>query len=413
LEGGVTLVAPTVEVYFDGVNATDITSYAHSVEFSRGRAQEFDEINAGTCRIGLRNHSGRFVPYDVIVEGSELLDEAGDVLLDEAGEVLLDETSSAFASNIVPGRRIKVSIGATVVFDGVIDDWNYAYTPDGRADAMVEAVDALAELAAKRFAAFTATPEQRPGERFDEFLARAEVDYGGSTNFDRGVDRLQGNAISNGRNVLTEIQLISRTDRGAFFASRTGALTYVDRHSAAVVASSVDFSDDGSETPFHGVTPDFGREFLFTRVTVEREGGTVQVADVSSGSEHGVRTLSLEGLLLLTDGYALNLAEFLADTYSTPRTRIRGLIINLDDLTSGQRTAVAGLELADMVTVTWTPEGTQSSTTQELVVEGIRHAKSTDSAYIVELQLSQRVQAGVFTLDSATLGVLDTSRLAY
>jgi hypothetical protein len=409
----VTLVVPTVEVYFDGVTPTNITGYAHSFDSNRGRAQEFDEIPAGTCRLGLRNHSGTFVPYDVIAAGSAIQDETEDALLTENDVELLDESSSVFASNILPGKRVKITVASSVVFDGVIDDWNYAYTPDGRADAQIEAVDALAELAAKRFAAFTATPEQRPGERFEEFLARAEVNYAGTTAFDRGVDRLQGNAIANGRNVLTEIQLICRTDRGAFFASRDGVLTYVDRHTAAVATSSVDFADDGSGTPFHGISPDFGREFLDTRVTVENEGGTVQVADNSSGSEYGVRTLSLEGLLLLTDGYAANLAEFLADTYKDPRTRVRGLIINLDDLSSGQRTAVAALELADMVTVTWTPEGTSSETTQELVVEGIRHSKTVDSAYIVELQLSQRVQAGVFTLDSATLGVLDQSALAY
>jgi hypothetical protein len=409
----VTLVAPTVEVYFDGVNPTDVTAYAYSVEFSRGRAQEFDEINAGVCRIGLRNHSGTFTPYDVIAAGTAILDESEDALLTEHDLEILDESSSVFASNILPGKRVRVSVGGTVVFDGVIDDWNFAYAPDGRADAQIEAVDALAELAAKRFSAFTATAEQRAGERITAFLARSEVAYGGSTNFDRGVDRLQGNAIANGRNVLTEIQLISRTDRGAFFASRAGVLTYVDRHSAAVATSSIDFADDGSGTPFHGITPDFGREFLYTRVTVEREGGTVQVADNSSGSDYGVRTLALEGLLLLTDGYAANLAEFMADSYSLPRTRVRGLIVNLDDLSSGQRSAVVGLELADMVTVTWTPEGTSAETTQELVVEGIRHSKSYDGAYIVELQLSQRVQSGVFTLDSATLGVLDEDALAY
>lgn len=407
------MIEPTVEVFFDDVNATDITAYTHSVSFRRGRAQELDEITAGVCTIGLRNHTGTFTPYDVVSEGTAIQDETGDPLLTEDGEFILDESSSVFATNIRPGKRVRVKVGATVVFDGVIDDWNYAYTPEGRADAWIEAVDALAELAAANFSAFTATGEQRAGERLDEILARNEAGYFGVTTFDRGVDRLQANAVAEGRNVLTEVQLISRSDRGVFFATRTGGLRYVDRRSAAIATSSIDFADDGTGTPFHGITPDFGREFLYTRVAVTRLGGTVQIVDESSGSDYGVRTLTLDGLLLISDSHAEDLAQFMVDTYSEPRTRIRGLLVNMDDLSSGQRTAVAELELADMVTVTWTPEGTSAETTQELVVEGIRHSKSVESAYMVELQLSQRVQSGVFTLDSATLGVLDEDVLAY
>jgi hypothetical protein len=363
-----------IEVYFDGVTPTDVTAYAYRVDINRGRAQEFDEINAGTCRIGLRNHTGFFVPYD---------------------------------DDFAPGRRVVVSREGVTVFDGVIDDWNFAEDPQRHADAEIEAVDALAELASRRFSAHTATPEERAGERLAAFLARAEVDYTDTTDFDRGVDRLQGNAIADGRNVLTEIQLIARTDQGAFFASREGVLRYHDRRSAATGSPSIDFTDDGSGTPFHGVQPDFGREFLYTRATVERLGGTVQTAGT------GVRTLALTGLLLLTDGYAANLAEFLAATYNEPRVRIRALTIKLDDLSEPQREAVLELDLAELVTVTWTPLGSSTPIEQELVVEGIRHSHVVGSAYIVELQLSQRVQAGVFTLDSATLGVLDQDALAY
>jgi hypothetical protein len=35
----VSLVNPTVEVYFDDVTATDISEYAHSVSITRGRTR--------------------------------------------------------------------------------------------------------------------------------------------------------------------------------------------------------------------------------------------------------------------------------------------------------------------------------------------------------------------------------------
>lgn len=405
------MITPTVEVYFDGVNPTDISCYVHSVEFRRGRSQELEEINAGVCRIGLRNRDGTFVPYDVVDEGTAIQDEAGDPLLTEDDQFILDESSSVFATNIRPGKRVRVSVLGVVVFDGKIDDWNYQYEPSTVANAQIEAVDALADVAASRLAAHTAAAEQRAGERLESLFARAEVSYTGSTAFDRGVDRLQGNMIAEGTNLLTEAQLVARTDRGYFFASRENVVTYRDRRAAAVVASSIDFSDDCTDTPFSAVYPEFGRESWYPRVTVELLGGTVQVADQSDGSD--IRTLALTGLLLLTDGYAANLAEFLADTYSQPRTRIRSLALKLDGMSTGQGEDVAALELGDVVTVTWTPTGLTTEVTQELVVEGIRHAHSLSAGYGVELQLSQRVQSGVFTLDSATLGVLDQSALAY
>ncbi|HEY3484613.1 MAG TPA: hypothetical protein VGK49_04470 [Ilumatobacteraceae bacterium] len=405
------MITPTVEVFFDDVTPTDISCYAHSWDLRRGRAREFDEITAGVGKVGLRNHSGTFVPYDVVAGGSALLDETGEELLDEAGELLLDESASVFATNIRPGKRMRVTVLGFVVFDSSIDDWNYWYDPSGRADAEIEAVDALADLAARRLSAHTATSEQRAGERLTALFARPEINYTGAVDFDRGVDRLQGNAIAEGESLLTEAQLIARTDRGYFFASRTNTVTYRDRRAAAVVESSIEFSDDCSETPLTMIGPEFGRESWHPRVTVQRLGGTVQVADRSGGTN--IRTLALSGLLLLSDFYSANLAEFLADTYSEPRTRIRSLIVNLDGISTAQAEAVVALELGDVVTVTWTPEGISGEVTQELVVEGIRHSKSNSTGYLVELQLSQRVQSGVFTLDSATLGVLDQSALAY
>jgi hypothetical protein len=406
----VSLVNPTVEIYFDDVSATDITEYAHSVSITRGRTRELDEISTGTCTIGLRNHTGRFVPYDVVVDGSELLEEDGDVLTDESGASLYDEASSAFASNILPGKRVVVSVEGVSIFDGFIDDWNYSYTSDLRADASIGAVDALSILAGARLSEWETAEGEQAGYRIVATLNHPDVAYDGSVVIDTGLARLQGDTVSAGTSALTYLQLIARTDFGTVFVDRSGVLRFRDRRRAASAAVSAAFADDESEIPFAGISPQFGSELFYGRVTVQRLGGAVMSA-VSASSN--IRTLPLTGLLFDTDLKSQNLADFLLNLYETPKTRIDGLTVILEALSEAERETVLELDLGDVITILWTPQGTMSSTTQTVVIEGIDHSTSVDGVHAVQFRLSQRAQADVFTLDSATLGVLDVNRLAY
>jgi hypothetical protein len=406
----VSLVNPTVEIYFDDVSATDITEYAHSVSITRGRTRELDEISTGTCTIGLRNHTGRFVPYDVVVEGSEILEEDGNVLTDEAGVSLFDETSTAFASGILPGKRVVISVEGVSIFDGFIDDWNYNYTSNREAGASISAVDALSILAGARLSEWETTEGEQAGYRIVATINHPDVAYDGSVVIDTGLARLQGDTVAAGTSALTYLQLIARTDFGTVFVDRSGVLQFRDRRRAASAAVSAAFADDGTEIPFSGISPQFGSELFYGRVTVQRLGGAVMSA-VSASSN--IRTLPLTGLLFDTDLKSQNLADFLLNLYETPQTRVDGLTVILEALSEAERETVLELDLGDAITILWTPQGTMSSTTQTVVIEGIDHATSVDGVHAVMLRLSQRAQADVFTLDSATLGVLDVNRLAY
>jgi hypothetical protein len=406
----VSAVDPTVEVYFDDVTATDISNYTHAVSITRGRTRELDEVSTGTCSIELRNHTGRFVPYDVVVDGSEILEEDGLVLTDESENPLYDESSTVFASGILPGKRVVVSVEGVSIFDGFIDDWNYSYTPDNRADATIEAVDALSILAGARLSEWETAEGEGAGYRIVATLNHPDVAYDGSVVIDTGLARLQGDTVSAGTSALTYLQLVARTDFGSVFVDRSGVFRFRDRRSAASAAVSAAFADDGSEIPFSGINPQFGSELFYGRVTVQRAGGAVMSA-VSASSN--IRTLPLTGLLFDTDLNSQNLADFLLDLYEDPQTRIDGLTVILEALTEGQRETVLELDLGDVITILWTPQGTSSSTTQTVVIEGIDHATSVDGVHAVQFRLSQRAQSDVFTLDSATLGVLDVNRLAY
>jgi hypothetical protein len=410
----VTLIAPTIEIYFDGVNPTDITEFAYSMSFRRGRNRELDDVGAGVCSVALRNHTGRFVPYDVAVEGTEILEEDGEALLEESGSALLEEQASAFAANIAPGKRVRVKVGAIVVFDGSLDDWNYRYAPDGLADADFEAVDAFGDIARKSFDAWTASASQRAGARIAAALARSEVAFAGTTALDSGVETLQADAIADGANVLDYIKTVARTDSGVLFASRNNVLTYLDRGSLANPTPSVAFIDDGTDVKFSGIGPGFGRELLFNRIRVTRVGGEAVTADDAvSQSVYGVRTLDRSGMLFEYEWQSSNMAEYLLYLYEEPKTRVETLTIIVDSLAAPDRADVLGLEIGDCVSVEWTPLGLTASVEQELVVEGIAHSVSHESAYVVELQLSQPAQISAFILDDVSFGVLDVNRLSF
>jgi hypothetical protein len=410
----VAIIAPTIEVYFDGVNPTDITEYGYAVSFTRGRTRELDDVAAGVCTVNLRNHTGRFVPYDVAIEGTELLEEDGTSLLEESGSQLLEESSSAFAANIAPGKRVRIKVGAVVVFDGILDDWNYKYTPDGQADADFEAVDAFGDIARKTFDEWTASASQRAGARITAALARSEVAYAGSTSLSSGVETLQADTIAAGTNALDYIKTVARTDSGVLFASRTGVLTFLDRGSLANPTPAVEFIDNGSSVKFSGIAPGFGRELLFNRVRVTIQGGDpVTADDAASQGVYGIRTLDRSGMLFEYDWQSTNMASYLVALYANPKTRVEQLTVILDSLPTADRAGVLELDIGDCISVEWTPLGLTSSVEQELIIEGIAHSVAYDSPYVIEFQLSQPTQTDAFILDSADFGVLDVNRLSF
>jgi hypothetical protein len=245
-------------------------------------------------------------------------------------------------------------------------------------------------------------------------LSRPEVAYGGATALGSGVETLQADSVAAGTNVLDYIKTVARTDSGVLFADRNNVLTFLDRGSLANPVPSVAFIDNGSSVKFSGVAPGFGRELLFNRIRVTRVGGEPVTADdaVSQGV-YGVRTLDRSGMLFEYDWQSTNMASYLAELYSEPRTRVETLTVILDSLPTADRPDVAALDVGDCISVEWTPLGLTSSVEQELVVEGVAHSVSLESAYVIELQLSQPNQTDAFILDDATFGVLDVNRLSF
>ena len=434
-----TLVTPKVEVFFDlsevngggfltlddavrgqlddvnyvlsGDLSTDVTAYVHDFTITRGRSRELDEINAGTATVKLRNYSGDFVPDGFL--DRYLRDEFGVVLTDGFGESLTITRVFGF-DNVTVGKRCRISADGAVLFDGNIDDWNFTYNASGFVDCDFVGVDALANLAAMDFDEWTTTGPQTAGPRLTAILDRPEVAYSSNRDIATGVSTLASDLVTWGSNVLNYAQLVVRSDLGRLFASRTGVLTFKDRHALVNPTVKAAFADDGTGIAFSGIEPGFGSELLYNRVGVDREGGVLQtVNNVASQVKYRIRSLSLGGLLLNSDDQSLSMAEWLSGIYGEPQARIAGLTVIVDSLTTSQRTAVLSLDVADVVSVLWTAVGTSGSGASTYVVEGVSHSHPHDGLHTMNLRLSPVSQGEAFILDDTVLGVLDSGVLAF
>lgn len=368
--------------------ATDVTGYGFEVTINRGRTVELDEIGTGTCRVSFRNRDRTFDP---------------------------SYAAGPFFGQLVPGKKIEVSIYGQTIFTGSVDDLVDEYRVGNDSAASFLCVDALGDLARVEFDEWTTT-SQLPGARITAVLDRSEVRYAGGRDLDDGIDTLQADTVSWGSNVLNYLQLVARSDLGRLFSSRTGVLTFRDRLAAVDTAPTLTFADDGTGYSFSAVQKRTAAEQLANIVSVDREGGTAQTVTSEAGiTANRPRRLPISGLLLTTDTRSLDMANFLLGIYSTPEDRIAGLTIIVSGLESqADQALIAALELGDTVNVTWTPNSVGAAVEQICVVEGISHQISVFGVHTMTLALSEVQQSGLFTIEDDVLGLLDTGGvLAY
>jgi hypothetical protein len=435
-----TRLQPTVEVFFDlsatggdfftlddetlgeldaaeailaGDVGVDISEYCTNITVTRGRSAEQDQIQVGTLQVALENQRSEFLPGE-LVEGLPLLDDDGEPLLDDDDVPLVNDFVSPFGpAATAPGRRVRVSVEGTPIFDGIVEDWDFSYQADGRHTASLRAVDALGSLGRAQFGIWSATAGQTAGPRITDVLDRPEVRFPANRSIGTGISTLQGGPIQYGANVLSYLQLVAQSDMGRLFADRFGVLTFRDRHSTVNSDVLAEFDDrDGDGITFAGIDIQFGTELLFNMVGVTVESGTLQtVSDTDSQDRYGPRALTLSELLMDSDGQALDMAEYLLNIYREPRIRIAGLTVNVDVV--DEVGDVLTLDIGDAVAVTWSPPGTDARITQQSVIEGVSHRLSTNEPHVVELSLSPLSQTGVLILDSSSAGILDAAALAF
>lgn len=367
--------------------ATNIRGFANRVTIRRGSdSQLFSRTPAGTWSVQLNNEDRRFDPI---------------------------YASSPYAGNIVPGKRVQIVAGGVVIADGSVEDWNYDYEPGGRSVAIMECADALTQLAAAEFDAWTTTASQTAGPRLTAALNRSEVNYTPNRDFDTGVSVLQGDSVTWGSNVLNYLQLVAASDLGWLYASRDGVLTFRDRHARLNATPAVAFADDGTGIRYQSIELAYGSEKLYNRVGIDREGGTKQtVDDTTSQNTYRVRSFTQTGLLLDSDAQALDMANYLLNIYSEPELRVSSLRVELAALNSTEQAAILALDITSLVQVTFTPNGVGSAVERTCIVEGITH-DIVPGFHAVTLSLGDTDRRSTFVLDDTVFGTLTTNVLGF
>ena len=364
----------------------DVTSYTRDISIRRGRSRQLDRFTAGAATITLDNRARRFDPL--------------------AGTAL-----TPYAGQIVPRKEATISVSGVPIFSGQVEDWNLRYDLSG--DSVAEAVcaDGFALISQDTLAG-SATTSQLTGARISSVLTAAGWPIGKRA-IGTGDATLIADTIPAEANVLQYLQKVEASEPGAFFVNRAGNMTFRDR-SDTQTFTGVSFADDGTGIQYQGIDVLYGTEELYTNVVVTRSNGTATIgtataADATSQAAYGINTLAVE-TLLSSDAQATDLAQYLLGKYQTPTYRVDALDVILEGMTSTQAGQVLGLELADVVKVTFTPNQVGTAIQQFALVDGIEH-RINPNAHTIRLTLSA-TEVG-FVLDSEQFGVLDSNILGF
>jgi hypothetical protein len=254
-------------------------------------------------------------------------------------------------------------------------DFTYDYVgPKAIPQVTIIAADDLFILSNSFLNAFTPSQELSSA-RVSTILDRTEVGWSASLrDITTGTTTLGNYAIAEGTNALDYLRKIDAAERGRIFVRASdGDLVFQPRIGNTLSAPSVTFADDGTNTPYREVFVDFTVDSVLNRVTVQRPGGTAQTAtDPTSIALYFTQAESITDSLLSTDAQALTLANYLLE--GSPEPRFSGVTTFFGSLTTGQKNAVADVEIGETIAVTRTfTTGSPLTVTEELTVEGISH----------------------------------------
>lgn len=369
------------------LEGVDISPYVRSMSINRGRSDAFSSFRAGSCVVVLNNNDRRFDPIN---ESSPYWD------------------ATENKSGVTPRRRLQVLSGTTALFTGRITDIDVEYSFDLSTVTITAADDFVLIANTTIGSAFTPSAELS-GTRVTNILDLPEVDYPLTTrDIDAGVATLGAYQVGANTNAAAYLQRVAQAEQGLFFCAANGDLTFTDRVTSVFATSVATFADDGSNIKYQGIDTIYDQKFLFNRVQVTREGGTVQAADnATSQTEYGIATLTIDNSLLSSDTASLTLATKLLDIYKEPAYRFDNIQLVVSALTESNRNAVLAIEMGDVVTVTRTfATGSPASVSDDYGVERITHQVLPDR-HVVTLGLYVADIVFPFKLNDATFGVLD------
>jgi hypothetical protein len=362
----------------------DVTDKVKSIATRRGKNRQLDEFDGGLANVVFDNNDRTFDPEYV---------------------------NSPYYGQIIPKRAIRIFSGGNPVFQGVIDDWNLNYDPGGFSEASAAASDAFTLFNTQTLPAGTATA-QNSGQRVNAILDLPDVNWSTQEReIETGLTTLGADVYEQDTNVLEYLRTVARTEPGNLFIARDGKVVFTDRN-AAPTSGEVTLSDDGTGIPYQGMKVVYGSELLYNEIVIgSLAAGTVVARDTASIADYGVLNLTQTGLLMSDPTYVQSLAIYYASKYSQPEYRFESVEIVIDELSDEQQQAILGLEIADFVTIKFTPNGIAPAI--EKIAEIIRIDDDiTPESHVVSLGFAT-LDYFLLVLDDPEFGKLDRGALAF
>ena len=387
--GGDLLAGPSVNV--------DVSAWlTGQITITRGRSRQTDQYQAGTLSFTLRNEDDRFDPT---------------------------WTSSPYYPGIVPRVPVALFVNGVQILGGYVDDFLPGYQMPDIATVTVSCLDGFTLLANTSLSQFSAA-QQTSGQRIAAVLQRPEVGYPASYSLDTGLATLQA-SVQDQVAALDHIQTAATSEGGLVYCDRTGVLQFKDRtviptQYASWPNGKMTFTDTGVSyngecIPYEDVSTASTSTLLFNQVGGTRTGGTQQIAnDESSQALFLTRALSLPSLENNTDADVLNLCNFYLGQYSTPEVRFDTITVEHRGLTLEQSTALATLDITDVIVAERTRPGGHGKITQLSMIEAIGwQLDASNDSYKQTIGVQNVTAGGYFILDSSTLGILDQTPLFF
>jgi hypothetical protein len=221
-----------------------------------------------------------------------------------------------------------------------------------------------------------------------------------------------------GTNMLEHLQLIAEAENGRLFVSKSGLITFHDRHWVHQNERSdrATLSDTGAPgtLPYLLDGPVSHDEQLIAnvvRVTPD-SGNTQSATDQTSIDENFERTLEKQWPLAL-DTDAEGAADWMLNQLKDTRLRIPQVTLDGRSNAAVMWPLLLGMEIGQRYGFRYTPRGGGTAITRSVIVEGIQH-DVTPSTHKVRLQLAPADITAYWRLGVAGYSELgSTTRLTY
>jgi hypothetical protein len=280
----------------DYSNFVDVSCDAHGVSVQRGRNGPLDHPAPARASFTLDNPAGLYSPWNTV---------------DRNGR-------DALGPIIGPGVPVRVATATGPIYTGFVA--TVVETDDGgESTVAVTATDALGFLGdANGYEQPSQGANELAGARLTRIISNAQVPAHVDRSLATGVTPLQATTLAKG--ALEEAWLTADSDGGVFWATKGGALRYVDPpglEAPEFTEPIATFTDDTFEVPGTTLCPisftvTSDRDHVKNVVSVARVGGTAQtVTDQASIDRHGVRSTQRTDLIHTTDDWSLRVARFM------------------------------------------------------------------------------------------------------